>query len=167
MSRTQSVAFEHRGFWAYDVAVGVLLKHLIDAAEESTDVNTEWLSEAVSNWRIWAVAGDFEVTFNQRWSAEQRATLIALIEEACAALAKRDFIPAEEVVSWTFVDNLRIHPRGATAVLTAPVVELGRAIIATLRDELPEPPRGEAWFFVTETGRSTIRMDASWDGRWT
>jgi len=67
---------------------------------------------------------------------------------------------------------MRIHPRGASEVATGPVVELGRAIIALVRGDLPEAPKGEAWFFgvppgsSTATGRPTIRMNPSWDGRW-
>jgi hypothetical protein len=93
-------------------------------------------------------------------------TFIALVEQACAAVGARNSIPAEEVVRWTFVGDLRISPRGAKEVLTAPVVELGRAMIALLLGELPEAPKGEAWFYGTPDGRSTIRMNASWDGRW-
>jgi len=48
---------------------------------------------------------------------------------------------------------------------TAPVVELGRAMMALLSNELPEAPKGEAWLFGTPDGRSTIRMDTSWNDR--
>jgi hypothetical protein len=147
--------------------VGVFLKHLIDAAQASGEANTPWLSEGVASWRVWAVVSDYGLTLDGRWSAEQRKTFTALAEEACAALATRDSIPEKEITSWSFVDDLRIHPRGANEVLTAPVIELGRAIIALLSGELPEAPKGEAWFFGTSTGRSTIRTDTSWDGRWT
>ena len=166
MSKTQAVTYTDRGFWAYDVAAGVFLKYLIDAAQASREANTPWLSEAVSSWRVWAVVTDFGLRLDGNWSANQRKTFAALAEEACAALATRDSIPAEEIVSWPFVDDLRIHPRGEKEVLTAPVVELGRAIIALLSGELPQAPKGEAWLFGTETGRSTIRMNASWNGRW-
>ena len=33
MSKTQHVEYRGRTFWAYDVALGVFLKYLIDAAE--------------------------------------------------------------------------------------------------------------------------------------
>lgn len=166
MSKTQAVTYADRGFWAYDVAAGVFLKYLIDAAQES-EAKTPWLSDAVSSWRVWAVISDFGLTLDRNWSADQRKKFIALAEEACAALASRDYIPAKEIVSWPFVDDLRIDPRGAKELLTAPVVELGRAIIALIRGELPEAPKGEAWIFGAPTGRSTIRMDPSWNGRWT
>lgn len=166
MSATHIVKYADRGFWAYDVAVGVLLKYLLDAAQKSGEAHTPWLSEAMSDWRVWAVFSDYGFTLDERWSAEDRKTFIALAEQACAEIGARNSIPAEEVVSWPFVDDLRIFPRGAKEVFTAPVVELGRAMVALLLGELPEAPKGEAWFFGTPDGRSTIRMSPSWDGRW-
>src|SRR5579864_5056586 len=122
VSQTQAVTYTDRGFWAYDVAVGIFLKYLIDAAEANGEANTQWLSEAVSSWRIWAFVSDFGLTLDGNWSAEQRRSFIGLAEESCAALATRDSIPAEEIISWPFVDDLRIHPRGAKEVTTAPVI---------------------------------------------
>lgn len=166
MSKTRFVTYSKCGFWAYDVALGVFVKYLLDAAQESGDANSPWLSEAVASWRVCAVVSDLGFTLDENWSADQKKTFVALTEQACAALESRKSIPAEEIVSWAFVDDLRIFPRGATEVLTAPVIELGRAMIALLRSELPEAPKGEAWIFGTPAGRSTIRMDASWDGQW-
>ena len=166
MSATQVVKYAGRGFWAYDVAVGVLLKYLLDAAQKSGQAHTTWLSEAMSDWRVWAVVSDCGFTLGEHWSAEQRKVFIALTEQACVELASRNSIPAEEIVSWPFVDHFRIDPRGAKQVHTAPVAELGRAIIALLLGELPEAPKGEAWFFGTLDGRSTIRMNTSWNGCW-
>ena len=165
MSKSQAVTFGHKGFWAYDVFAGVFLKHLIDAAQESTEANADWPAKAVSNWRVWAVlGGDLGLPLDEHWTLEQQATFIALAEHACTTLATRELISQEEIVSWPFVDDLRIDTRGDQVVPTAPIVELGRAIIALIRDELPEAPKGEAWFFGSET--RTVRMDASWDGRW-
>lgn len=166
MSQTQPITYRRCGFWAYDVAAGVFLKYLIDAAQASEEANTPWLSEAVPQWRVQAAISDFGLTLDENWSAEQQQIIITLMEKACTALATRNSIPAEEIVSWSFVGDLHIHPRGAKEVLTAPVIELGRAIIALLHGELPEAPKGEAWFFGTPTGRSTIRMASSWDGCW-
>ena len=51
-----------------------------------------------------------------------------------------------------------------TEVLTAPIIELGRAIIALMSGNLPRPPKGETWFYGTPTGRSTIGMrGGEWD----
>src|SRR5208282_5292365 len=84
------------------------------------------------------------------------ANLRRLAEDACARLAARESIPAEEIVRWHLLEDLRIFPRGATEVLTAPVVELGRAIIALLSGRLPEAPEGKHWFYGTPTGRETL-----------
>jgi hypothetical protein len=156
VSKTQFVKYAGHGFWAYDVAVGVFLKYLLDAAESSPEAQTPWLSEAMSNWRLWAVISDFGFTLEEQWSAEERKTFIALAEEACAALATRDSIAAQEIVSWPFVDDLRIHPRGSKEVHTAQVIELGRAIIALVSGELPEAPEGKIWLYGTPAGRGTL-----------
>lgn len=166
MSKTKSVTYQSRGFWAYDVAVGIFLKHLIDAAQSSAEAEEPWLLEAMSSWRFWAVIPDIGVTLDERWSKEQQQTFIAIAEQACTTLAARDAIAAQEIYSWPLADDLHVHVRGAKEVATAPVVELGLAMIALLRGKLPEAPKGEAWFYGTPEGRSTIRMDITWDGRW-
>jgi hypothetical protein len=56
--------------------------------------------------------------------------------------------------------------RGAYEVGIGPVVELGCAMIALVRGNLPQAPKGTAWLFGTPAGRTTIGMDPSWDGRW-
>jgi hypothetical protein len=156
MTKTRYVEYENRGFWAYDVALGVFLKHLIDAAETSGQAKTAWLSTAISTWREVACISDYGLTLDTGWSATQMQTFITLAEVACARLADRASIPAGEIVSWPILDDLRIFPRGATGVLTAPVVELGRAIIELVSRELPGAPDGKFWFYGTPTGRQTL-----------
>lgn len=96
------------------------------------------------------------ITLDEHWSAEERNTFAVLAEEACVALASRDFIASEEIVSWPFVDDLRIHPRGAKEVRTAPVIELGRAIIALILGEL-----SKIWLYGAPNGRDTLDV---WKG---
>jgi len=138
VTATKWIEFESRHFWAYDVAAGVFLKHLIDEAEASGQADTPWLSKAVSSWRVQAVITEFGLTLDEEWSTAQRQIFINLAEQACKKLATRDSIPAEEIVAWTLMDQLRILPRGAKEVRTAPVIELGRAIIALVSGDLPE-----------------------------
>jgi len=158
VTATKRIKFEGRFFWAYDVAAGVFLKHLIDEAEASEQASEPWLSEAVSDWRAQAAIAEFGLTLNEQWSSAQRQTFITLAERACKKLATRQSIPAQEIASWPLVNELRIFPRSATEVLTAPIIELGHAIIELVSGRLPRPPKGEAWFYGTPTGRSTIRM---------
>ena len=156
MSKTQFVRYGTQGFWAYDVALGIFLKHLIDAAEVSDQAKSSWLSEAISGWRAVACISDYGLTLDAQWSAERRQAFLTLAEDACSRLAKRSAIPAEEIVAWPLLDDLRMDSRGAAEVLTAPVVELGRAIIALVSGELPEAPPGETWLYGTPVGRQTI-----------
>jgi hypothetical protein len=158
MTATKGIHFEGRFFWAYDVAAGVFLKYLVDEAEASEHANEQWLSEAVSHWRVQAAITEFGLTLEEQWSSAQRQVFIKLAEGACKKLATRESIPAEEVASWPLVDDLRIFPRGKTEILTSAIVELGHAIIALVSGDLPQPPKGEAWFYGTPTGRSTTQM---------
>jgi hypothetical protein len=164
VSATKSVTFRGRGFWAYDVVLGVFLKYLIDVVEATGQAHTPFLSEALAAWRLAPIL-DIGVHLDESWTPLQRQNILTFIEEACDRLATRESIPTEEIGSWAFTGGQRVFHRGLKEVRTAAAIELGRAIIALLRDELPEPPRGEAWFFTHE-GRSTIRMDPSWNGRW-
>jgi hypothetical protein len=158
MTATKGIDFEGRFFWAFDVAAGVFLKYLIDQAESGEHADEPWLSEAVSRWRVQAAITEFGLTLEEQWSSVQRQIFIKLAEGACEQLATRESIPAEEVAGWPLVNDLHIGTGGAKEVLTAPVIELGHAIIALVSGKLPRPPKGEAWFYGLPTGPSTIPM---------
>ena len=166
MSQTQPVTCGSCGFWAYDVALGIFLKYLIDAAQANGRATEPWLSQALASWQVSAVISDVGLELDERWSEEQRNEFIALAEQVCAALTLRESISADEIRNWRFSDDLRIEIRGAREVFTAPIVELGQAVIELLRGALPKPPKGSAWLFGTPSGRTTIQMDPGWDGRW-
>jgi hypothetical protein len=166
MTATKGIEFGNRFFWAYDVAAGVFLKHLIDEAEASGQADVPWLSQALSDWRLQAAITELGLTLKEDWSSAQKQTFIELAERACQKLALRESIPANEIASWPLVDDLCIFPRGAKEVLTAPVIELGRAIIALVSGDLPQSPDGEVWFYGTPDGRSLLRMDPDCKGRW-
>lgn len=159
MSKTKYIEYAGRGFWAYDVAAGIFLKYLIDAAEASDHSGAPWLLIAVSSWRVQACVSDFGLTLDADWEVEQWRTFLALAEESCSRLEERRSIPAEEIVAWPIHDELRIFPRGEKEVPAAPVVELGRAIIALVSGDLPDAPPGKAWVYGAPTGRTTVGLD--------
>lgn len=159
MSQTKFVDYRDHGFWAYDVALNIFLKHLIDAAETRlAAANEAWLAEAVSWWRVVAGVGDYGLEIDGAWSESQLDAFVGLADQACQVLALRDRIPADEIAAWPILDDLHIFPRGATEVRTGPVIELGRAIIAIVRGTLPTAPAGTLWLYGTPEGRETIRM---------
>jgi len=161
LSRTKYVDYADRGFWAYDVALGVFLKHLIDAAEGSDQADTGWLSIAIANWRETAAISDIGLTLDADWSVAQRQTFIDLTGHACTSLAKRESLPADEIIAWPLLDDLRIHARGVTELPAGPVIELGQPIIGLVAGTLPEAPIGTAWLYGTDRGRETIGMRSS------
>jgi hypothetical protein len=158
VSKTQFVSYSKNGFWAYDVALAIFLKHLIDAAEASDLAESPWLSDAIPWWRTVACISDYGLTLGEGWSEAQHKTFIALAEDACQRLSNREAIPAKEIVAWPLLDDQRIFPRGATEVATRPIIELGRAVIALVSGTLPEPPTGTAWLYGTDGGRRTRGM---------
>jgi hypothetical protein len=165
MSKTKFVEFGGNGFWAYDVALGVFLKYLIDIAEASPQANSVWLSERLPRWRVIACISDFGLRLDENRTTIQRQGFIAFAEEACARLALRESIPAEEMLAWNVLDGEGISPRGASEVQTGPVIEVGRAIIALMSGELPEPPENAAWCYGFPEGRTTIGMIPGWRAR--
>jgi hypothetical protein len=160
MSQTQFIEYRDNGFWAYDVALGIFLKYLIDAAiPRSTEAGGEWLAEEIKEWRHIAVISDFGLDINPDWSSTHIATFIALVEQACSTLAGRTSISADEITAWPILDDLHIFTRDATEVATGPIIELGRAIIALIYGALPKAEPGKAWFYGTAEGRDTINMN--------
>ena len=162
MSKTKFVRYREDGFWAYDVALGVFLKYLIDIAEASPQAGSVWLSKRLPGWRVVACISDYGLRLDENRTAIQRHGFIAFAEEACARLALRESIPAAEMLAWNVLDGEGIFPRGAKEVQTGPVIELGRAIIALMSGELPEPPGNAAWCYGFPEGRTTIGMIPGW-----
>jgi hypothetical protein len=159
VTSTQYVEYRNQGFWAYDAALGILLKHVIDVAAPFTMApDNDWLASAVSEWRVPAAISDFGFTVDKGWSASQLSVFIALFDRACSALSEREAIDSDEIESWTVLDDLRLSSRGASRVSTGPVIELGRAIIALVEGSLPAAPPGTAWFYGVPQGRTTIGM---------
>lgn len=159
MSRTKFVKYQDRGFWAYDVALAVFLKHLVDVAEPLAAASDgAWLAKAISWWRVIACVSDYGLNIDEAWSARQMDTFIGLADQACNLLGARDRIAADEITAWPILDDIRIFPRGATEVFTVPVVELGRAVVALVNGTLPPAPSGTLWLYGTPEGRQTVRM---------
>lgn len=157
MSRTLFVEFCGDGFWAFDVVVGVFLKHLIDAASLHLEEKGEaWLAEAITAWRVDAVNADLGLFLDQSWSQHQIDVFSALVEEACNSLAERESIAADEIESWEMIGGLRCCTRGLPSVTTASAIRLGDAIAKLVNRALPAPPPGTWWFFATEECAATM-----------
>jgi hypothetical protein len=149
VSKSKCVTYRDNWFWAYDPLVGVFLKQVIDVAEASPQAKTPWLTQRIQWWRVVACVLDYGLQFEDDWTAEQLEVFVQFAEGACAEIAKREWISGEEMRSWQILDGEGVFARG-DGVMTGPVVELGRAVIALIRGELPSPPRGKRWFYGPE-----------------
>ena len=158
VSQTKFVRYGQGGFWAYDVALGVFLKHLIDVAEERSVLEPEerWLGEAVQSWRVVVYVNDYGLVLGKAWSAPQIATFVTLAREACARIGRRASFSATEMESWSILDGEGVFARGASEVLSGPILELGEAIVALVEGELPAAPVGTTWCYGAPSGRCTI-----------
>src|SRR5579862_2425130 len=142
------------GFWAYDVAAGIFLKYLVDAARDClAREKADWLRKRVSNWETSAVLlANSGLYFGANWSANELSVVLRLIKETCDALEKKESITANEMKSW----EISVLARGHDPFPTGPVVELGHAILELVTGTIPKPPEGTWWFYGLPTGRSTI-----------
>jgi hypothetical protein len=160
MSRTLFIECRGEGFWAYDVAAGVFLKHLIDAASQYIERQPcAWLGDCIEQWRVNAITADFGLHLDPGWTQEQRQIVRTLLDAACEELAKCEAISGEEVASWKILAGEGVFVRGATQIPTAPCVALGRAIALLLEGRLPQAPLGSWWFYGID-GVATIRKKA-------
>lgn len=158
MSQTLFVEYGDDGFWAYDVAAGIFLKHLIDCATQHIERQPcPWLSDCVEKWRVNAVMSEYGLHLDPAWTDDQRRTVRTLIDESCQVLQKSKSISPGTAASWKILDGRGVGLRSAGPVPTAPVVELGRAIGLLLEGALPKAPPGTWWFYGVEGGRSTLK----------
>ena len=159
MSKTTPVQFRGRGFWAFDVSLSILLAELIDTAEAlGPDQRPPWLAGALPTLRVHAAVADLAFSPDLGLEDGQLDEVVALIAEASRRLRQRRTVTAAEAVQWRVLDNHTVLWRSADAVDTAPIAELGEAIIQLLRGTLPSPPPGTWWYFGLSGGPRTVAM---------
>lgn len=150
------IEFREDGFWAYDVAVSILLKHMIDRAQLREPC--DWLLECLERWRINTLVSDFGMHLDPAWTLDQCVLVQTVISEAIQELKKVESISADEAAAWRVHDESGICFRGHKQILSAPIITLGQAITNLLQGALPKPPPGTWWFYGISEGTETIRM---------
>jgi mannose-6-phosphate isomerase-like protein (cupin superfamily) len=154
MSKHLYVHHQDRGFWVYDVALGILLKFLIDEAlARPAEEDRGWLDAEIAHWRVHAVISDFGLPIPDVWSDHQRDVTSRTV---CQRLAARGTVTAEEAEAWAILDGTGVWTRGEPTVDVAPLVALGEALIALLEGTLPPPPEGTSWIYGSPGGRLLV-----------
>lgn len=159
MSRKKHVGYRGAGFWAYDKALEILLKYLIDRAVEVGNAsNLDWLADRVEEWRVVAVVGDLCLALDNEgaFTSEQVEILCRLIDDACDAIGRRESIPAAEMQGWKILDGEGVSPRGDDPEPTGPILEIGRAIQELIRGTFMSPPGNSWWLYGCEGGKQLI-----------
>jgi hypothetical protein len=159
VSKTGTVEFGGRGFWAYDVSLSIMLVETIRVGEElPSGQRPSWLSDALDQLRVLAVVSDLGFVIDMNWPTDGVDLLITLIAEANRRLAARGTITAVEVATWNVLDGDTIDLRGAQVVDLAPVVELGQAMIQLVQGTLPPAPGGTWWLYGFAAGPRMVAM---------
>lgn len=157
MTRSHFINFRDLGFWAYDVPSSVFLKFLIDVAVFHLQSHqSQWLADVVQNWRVTAAIPDLSHFAEDDWSQSQIETIIELNRSAVNIIRTHGDISAQEIESWSILENLRIFTRGHNPVPCEPVARLGEAFIALLNNTLPKPPDGYWWYFTLDVNPDLI-----------
>ncbi|MET8911172.1 hypothetical protein [Micromonospora sp. NPDC004551] len=158
MSKTCFVEFNGSGFWALSDSLAVLLGQSVVVAEEmAADRRSATFADVIHQLRVSAVVTDLGLLVDAAWRGTRLDLLLHLIEEANRRLAQRGRVTASEVAGWTALGDDVIELRRDT-VETAPVIELGQAVLHLLRGTLPSAPKGTWWFYGVEGGPQIIVM---------
>jgi hypothetical protein len=158
VSGTTTVRFGDQYFWARDVGLSILVAETIGVIEGlSASERPWWLNAMLRDLRTVAVVPDFGLDVGAEWQGEQVDRLAGWIAEASRRLAARGAVTAAEAAAWQVDGDATVVWRGAAAVDTGPIVQLGRATVALVRGTLPPPPPGHRWFYGDPGGPHTIR----------
>jgi hypothetical protein len=156
MSRTAPIEYDGQMLWAYDESRGIWMKHLIDAI---VDIAPDaWTDAELDGLRATASLGS-AAAWTIELTAEQRPHFLAAARQATDRLAAEDFLSRSEAQTRYMLEDLPLirHSGGHELIATAPLVQLGNAVIALVEGTLEPPPPRNAWYF-TDDGRETIRM---------
>lgn len=157
MSKLVSVEFVGNGFWAYDVSLSILLAEMIGVAEETSEL-PRWLVGVLGKLRVHAVVPDLLLDLDFGLDEAQLDAFLTLLNDAKGRLLRRKIVTAGEAAEWRVLEDHKVLWRGADKVATAPIAELGEAMIQLIRGTIQVAPSGTWWCFGVEDGPRTIPM---------
>jgi hypothetical protein len=153
MSKTVSVDYGDRFFWAYDVSFGILLLEAIKCAAgmPQPEGAGEVLDELRAHAQVgasWAFALD-----NDRWSRPQRDFVHRIIAAAGRRLRERGVMTRVEAEVDYVAGNEPFALRFEEYVVGAVIADLAEAMNRLIHDDLPRvPDAGRHWFYGVEGG---------------
>jgi hypothetical protein len=157
VSRTTTVRYGERLFWALDDAFGAWFAYLVEEIDRRPD--DPWLAELARDWRVAAAVTDFGATVPE-CTTDQLGELLDIAAAARRRATAAGDITAEELGAWLIVDDLPVSdgfPRTEGGVLLDRILEVADGFVALLGGTLPPDPPEGAWFFGTGNGDAVIR----------
>jgi hypothetical protein len=156
MSKTVPVEYGDRFFWAYDVALGILIIEALHVAAELP--RPEGAGDVLDGLRAHAQVGAswaFSLD-NEDWSGPQRDFVHRIIAEAGRRLRERGVLTRAEAEVRYVAGNEPFALRFETHVDGAVIAGLAEAVDRLIRDDLPPAPTaGEHWLYGVEGGPLT------------
>jgi hypothetical protein len=160
VSKTVSVEFGGRWFWAYDVSLGILLLEAIHVARETppgqrpprTDAVLDDLRTHVQVGSSFAFPLDAD-----KWDDRQRDFVRSIIAEAGRRLRGYGIVTLAQAAHRYVIDGEPYFLRGHEQVNGEVVADLAEAIECLIQDQLPPVPVTDRhWFFGVEGGPRTL-----------
>jgi hypothetical protein len=160
MSKTVPVRFGGRGFWAYDVSLGILLLEAIHVAvQRPPEQRPPWAEAVLEDLRTHIrVGASFVFSLDaDGWNDQQRSYVRSITAEAGRRLRDRGTITAAEAAHRYVINGAPYFLRGQEQIDGAVVADLAEAIERLILDELPPVPvTDRRWFFGVDGGPRTL-----------
>jgi hypothetical protein len=148
VTRTTTLTYGDRGFWALDDACAVWLAYLVEEAIGNPTQDDPWCIEAREQWRVAAAITQLGAHVPQSRPEQLgrlRATALAARDRAQA----RGDLPEQDLRSWIVVDDLPVSngfSRRGAVIEVQRILEVADAFIALIDGTLPADPPAGAWF---------------------
>lgn len=169
MSKTLTVSYEGKKFWAFDAALAVWLVELINLVEQKSLQNDPWWAKQITNWKTYSFISDLGFPLPNDWTQDQQETFLDLAREATTNLSQSKLLNGQEIAEYVVSvtnDNNEIKNEVTSAeryksqekVPVEPIVSLGEAITQLVEGTLPTAPQGTWWLFGSDAKPTTIEM---------
>jgi hypothetical protein len=141
VSRTTTVTYGDRGFWALDDAFGVWMGYIVEEIDHEHG-DDPWLDEMARHWRVAAAITELGARVS-RGTRDQVTRLIDVASGARERACSRGTLTVDQLRRWVIVDDLSVSQgfsRTGNHVEIERVLEVADAFIALLDGSLPPDP---------------------------
>lgn len=164
MSRTTTLTYGTKGFWALDDAFGVWIAYLVE--EIDRHACDPWLETIAEDWRVAAAETDFGAHIPPA-SQAQVASLRALAVEARARAVEAGDVSVEDLRTWFTARDLPVahgFSRTGDRVELPRILEVADGFLSLIDNALPPDPPGGAWLLGTGKGFLVIAYREKFPG---